>query len=283
MCYSGTVRDFRCGEIIGEIVMAHQKASEGSGIVWCHDSGDACITVDKAKFFAKVDQGSRVHDADLVELSSKLNALVNETEIREKKKPGRDSKLQIGFLVTGAGFLPVWKRQVLASERLEELVDIKSLVDLEAMTNDQLNAHLGLKAKDGGEWRRHYVTKSADDGVIHCSGAGKSCFVTASQKPSAGSALMSNFFPTVDQKSPVFDAALGDLANKLNTLVNETQARGGKPGKDPRIQIGFVITGSGLLPVWKIVDTDGPGDYANLIELDAMTSEQRDKFLRVSS
>ncbi|MFG2987699.1 hypothetical protein ACGFYQ_42205 [Streptomyces sp. NPDC048258] len=273
--------------------MAHQKASEGGGIVWCHDSGTACITfTDESKamsLFARVDQSSPVYDAALDELSLDLSGLVEETQAGERGEQGKGSELKIGFLATGSGFLLVRKRVVGKTERLEDLVDIQSLTDLESMTSDQLAAYLRInlgvtEENAAGQWRRHYVSEAGREGghasgVIHCRGAGKSCFVTLSA--TQGQAVVGNYFPTVGQDSPVYDPSLHELTVKLNSRLNEAQEQ--KTHRDPRAQIGLVITGRGLLPAWKVVDDGDYGDDADFVELDAMTDAQRDQFLRVQS
>ncbi|MFD0033046.1 hypothetical protein ACFVJK_33185 [Streptomyces sp. NPDC127172] len=272
--------------------MGLKKASEGGGIVWCHDSGNECVTyyeeesAESRSLFAAVEQNSPFYDSSLDELSGKLNGLVG--EVRGRGDGGRGSELRIGLLKTGVGFLLVWKRQVKPSERLEDLVDVGSLTDLSSMTSDQLNEYLRIDRDDessGGVWRKHYTTATGDDGLIHCVGAGKSCFVTALRQ-SVDSSLVGNYFPTVTQDSPVYDPGLHDgLTAKLNDLVHEVQARGRQNSKsDPRVQIGFVITGRGLLPAWKLVlSEEDQQDDAASVDLDSMTDAQRDKFLRVKS
>ncbi|MFJ5270583.1 hypothetical protein [Streptomyces sp. NPDC088358] len=272
--------------------MARKKASEGSGIVWCHGRGSTCIAFAEDRKetaepeflspFARADQSSPVYDATLNELSDNLNGLVRGTQNRSRAERGKDPELKIGFLATGAGFLPVWKREVRDSERLEDLVAIESLTDLDSMTSDQLDTYLRIDNEDGengGEWRSHRVS----GGVIRCKGNGMSCFVTT-LKPSEDSKLIGKYFPAVAQDSPVHDPSLDELTVKLNSLVNETQTQERqKSNRDPKAQIGFVITGHGLLPAWKIVlpETDGSGDDADSEDLDAMTDAQRDQFLGV--
>lgn len=84
----------------------------------------------------------------------------------------------------------------------------------------------------------------------------------------------------------VLDPALRDLADNLNTMVADVQAREKRNSdKDRRLRIGFLVTGSGFLPVWKIVlnDTDTYGSEADTADLEAMTDEQRDGYLRLAA
>ncbi|MFF1643486.1 hypothetical protein ACFVXA_38895 [Streptomyces sp. NPDC058246] len=281
--------------------MPRQKASEGGGIVWCHDSGSACLTFAEVKgstqpefisLFAKVEQNSPVYDPALDELSDSLNRLVTETQAGGRYEQGEGKEVKIGFLVTGDGFLLVRKRGVGKEERLEELVDIETLTDLDSMTSDQLAEYLRIRregGKNAGQWRRHTVTQKSDPdpsstGIIICRGGGKSCFVTALAPQ--GATVIGNYFPTVAQDSPVYDPSLHELIGKLNSLLNETQVREKqKSSRDPMAQIGLVITGHGLLPAWKIVasDDDHHGDGVGSVDLDDMTDAQRDQFLRVKA
>jgi hypothetical protein len=262
--------------------MSWKKANEGGGLVWCHDTGDSCHTsVEPEKPFAFVGKQSEFFDAPLETLAEKLNLLVGETQATEKNKQNKDPKVQIGFLRTGAGYLPVWKRQVLDSESLGDLVDVKSLTDLDAMTIQKRDAYLKVRIDEGkdGAWRNH----SSKGGVVHCHHAGMSCFVTVE----ASSGQMTTYFAEVNQGSPVYDAALATLSSKMNAAVRETQAAAMQSqSKDPRLQIGFVSTGAGFLPVWKrvLADTERLEDIVDvktLTHLDALTSEQLDAHLGV--
>jgi len=240
---------------------ATKKASEGSGIVWCHDEGDRCVAVfapDVAEqpilLFARADRDSPEFDAALDDLCVSMNRVVNDTQVSGRRDRDRDD-IQIGFLRTGSGFLPVWKRDVLYTERLGDLVDVDSLTDLDVMSDDELGSYLRVN-EDAGDWRAYTVS----GGVYTCSGAGKGCFVTALDAVSdlravtASPTRSGDYFPTVHEESPVFDPALQELAGTLNTLVSDTEAREKqKATRDSRHRIGLVLTGRGLLPVWKIV------------------------------
>jgi hypothetical protein len=241
---------------------ATKKASEGSGIVWCHDQGNRCIAfapeIPELPIFLKADRDSPEFDAALDELSVSMNRVANDTQVSGRRDRGRDD-IQIGFLRTGSGFLPVWKREVLYTERLEDLVEVDSLTDLDVMSDDELASYLRIN-EDAGDWRAYTVS----GGVYTCSGAGMGCFVTALDvvpdlKVVAASPTRSGgYFPTVHEESPVFDLALHELAGTLNTLVSDTESREKqKATRDPRQRIGLAVTEGGLLLVWKIVATYG--------------------------
>lgn len=278
-----------------------KKGSEGSGIVWCHDTGTNCVTFANGNgeetgparlipLFARVQQDSPVYDAALDELSVAMNQMVRETQLNGQSDQRKDSQVQLGLLRTGSGFLLVWKREVSDTERLEDLVDIDTLTDLEAMTDEQLNSYLRIdnKGKElaGGEWRAYTVS----GGIYRCRGAGMGCFVTALEKKpetellAADSAQAGGYFPTVHDDSPVYDSALNALAGRLDALVSQTQARELQAAnRTPQERIGLAITGRGLLPVWKVVVSDDAYSQADIdsTDLEAMTDDQRDEFLRV--
>lgn len=256
-----------------------KKASEGGGVVWCHDSGSACIVHMKERgsglFFARAQTDSPVYDAALAELSDKMNEVLKQTQTTATLAD-KNKGLEVGFLKTGAGFLPVWKRDVGETEKLHELVDVATLTHLDEMTFDEMGAYLKIQTVLGGDgtWYTYHVK----GGVIHCSGSGMACFATVMK---AFSDSAPSYFPKVGQNSPVYNAALAGLSDKLNDLVAEAQSQGKKASaRDPKAQIGLVITGFGLLPVWKIVcdEKDLP---AGSIELGSMTSDEQDKFLKV--
>lgn len=273
--------------------MAWKKASEGSGIVWCHDQGSSCHTSVKTKDgsnvtgkpFASVVQNSLFFDSALNSLSEKLNSLVNDTQTQAIDGQHKDVGLQVGFLRTGSGYLPVWKRLVLESEKLEDLVNISTLTDLDVMTLDQIDAYLQLK--DSGAtngWWRH----STSGGVVHCHQGGMSCYVTVKEQVS-GSRQTTTFFAEVPVGSPVYHTALAELTTKMNHLVSKTEAEAIKSlGEDSKLEMGFIATGSGLLPVWKRVirgaeKLDDIVDSNTLLDLSALTDEQLDAHLGVSS
>jgi hypothetical protein len=245
---------------------ATKKASEGSGIIWCHDRGNRCIAAIEPDIpeqpiflFARADRDAPGFDAALDELSVSMNRVANDIQASGRTDRSRDD-IQIGVLRTGSGFLPVWKREVLYAERLEDLVDVDSLTDLDVMSDDELGSFLRIK-EAAGEWRTYTVSH----GVYRCRGAGMACYVTAleevepefraeaDRQPRSG-----GYFATVQEESPVFDPALNELAGTLNTLVSDTEVREQKKEtKDPRQRIGLVVTPHGLLPVWKIVEAYG--------------------------
>jgi hypothetical protein len=261
--------------------MSWKKANEGGGLVWCHDSGTSCHATPKTRerLFAVASKQSVFFDASLEQLAEGLNRLVRDTQAEELMRQGRDARLQIGLLRTGAGYLPVWKREVTDSESLADLVDIESLTDLDSMTVEQRDVYLKVK-KDGGDagdWRNH----SSSGGVVHCHHAGMSCFVTVKAGVSQ-SASGSKYFADVDRESPLHDPALSTLSLEMNDLVGKAQAAASRYNeKDARLQIGFVSTGAGLLPVWKRVLADNEQleevtDAATLTHLDALSEEQLD-------
>ncbi|MEU0054445.1 hypothetical protein [Streptomyces sp. NPDC006309] len=236
-------------------VVANKKGSEGSGIVWCYGEGTRCSAhvTDKAEhprfLFNRRSRTLPEFDAALDELSVSLNRVADDTQVTGRQNHGRDD-IQIGLLRTGSGFLPVWKRDVLDTERLEELVDVNTLTDLDVMSDDELGSHLRIN-EDAGEWRA-YTTSG---GVYDCTGAGMGCFVTAVDAKAGGSG---GYFATVQEESPVFDPALHELAGRLNTLVSDTESREKQKGtRDPQQRIGIAVTKDGLIPVWKIVAAHG--------------------------
>jgi hypothetical protein len=90
----------------------------------------------------------------------------------------------------------------------------------------------------------------------------------------------------VHDDSPVYDPALNALAGRLDALVSETQARElQEANRTPQERIGLAITGRCLLPVWKVVvsDDDYSQEDTDSTELEAMTDDQRDEFLRVKA
>jgi hypothetical protein len=239
---------------------ATKKASEGSGIVWCHDTGDRCAvaatdTLEQPTFlFARTDRDSPEFDAALDELSVSMNRVANDTQVSGQRDHGRDD-IQIGLLRTGSGFLPVWKREVLDTERLKDLVDVDSLTDLDVMSDDELGSYLRIN-EDAGDWHAYTVS----GGIYTCSGSGMGCYVTALDVDpdlkvvAASSTRSGGYFPTVHEESSVFDPALHELAGTLNSLVSDTESREKqKATRDPRQRIGLAVTERGLLLVWKIV------------------------------
>jgi hypothetical protein len=271
--------------------MAMKKASEGSGIVWCHDSGSACIAFaeeatipEKLTMFARVEPGSPVYDPALDELSQRLTQLTDAVQPPRQKREIAGAETQLGFLRTGAGFLPVWKREVSSTERLEDLVDVDGLTDLDAMTVAQRDSYLGLREEDSGDWRAYSVS----GGVYTCKGAGEGCFVTvealSAEADDTGSMKTVTYFPTVGEDSPVYDRALGELADRLNAAINEVQAQAANSATERTgKQVGLTITDRGLLPVWKSAasDDDKTGDGADRFDLEAMTETERQAFLQV--
>jgi hypothetical protein len=268
--------------------MASKKASVGSGIVWCHDSGDTCIAFadnatvpERLAMFARVEQDSPVYDAALDELSQRLTDLTDAVHSQRQKREAASAETQLGFLRTGAGFLLVWKRVVPNTERLEELVDVDSLTDLDAMTIDQRDSYLGLQEADSGDWRTYTVS----GGVYRCKGAGKGCFVTEEAlRIDADSRKTATYFPAVGEDSPVYDRALRELADRLNAAISEAQTQAANSTRSRTVEhIGLAITERGLLPVWKLTasDDDNAGDGTDLVDLEAMTEEKRQAYLRV--
>ena len=234
--------------------MAMKKANEGGGIVWCHDTGSTCHASVKTQtgaesdshLFAMAEGNSEFFDSHLEKLTRELNRIVSEARSAGLATQGKDPRLQIGLLTTGAGYLPVWKREVEDSEALADLIDVGSLTDLDAMTLDQRDAYLKVdELATDGDWHNH----STSGGVVHCHHAGMSCFVTVkAEGADAG------YFESVGQNSPVYDAGLATLTRKMNQMVSEAQTSGLRAAsRDPALQIGFVSTSAGLLPVWKRV------------------------------
>jgi hypothetical protein len=173
---------------------------------------------------------------------------------------------------------------VSSTERLEDLVDVDGLTDLEAMADSERDSYLGLREEDGGQWRAYTVS----GGVYNCKGAGEGCFVTAetlrADVSDTGSTRTLTYFPTVGEDSPVYDRELRDLADRLNAAINEAQAAN-SAADGPEQQVGLTITNRGLLPVWKLVASDdgkaGDGDGADAADLEAMTETQREAFLQL--
>jgi hypothetical protein len=270
--------------------MASKKGSEGSGIIWCHDSGSDCLTFveDETKpellpMFARARHDSPVYDGALDELSRRLTDMAAAAHAQRTRRDVAGADTQIGILKTGAGFLLVWKRDVSSTERLEDLVDVDSLTDLDAMSDAERDSYLGLRESDGGEWRRGLAAR--DSGLYHCRSAGENCFVSVEMvRADAGAVEPTTtltYFPTVDEGSPVYDRDLRELASRLNAAINEVQANGAadRPGQ----HIGLTITDRGLLPVWKNApfDDDEVGDRTDLVDLEAMTAAQRQAFLQL--
>lgn len=277
--------------------MAHQKANEGGGVIWCHDTGRTCITFtddDKTKngvFFLQVASTSPVFDGPLGEMAKTMNRIVNEVQETERSAQNRDPKLKLGFLLTGSGFLPVWKREVAYDERLEDLVDKNSLTDLDGMSYDRLGAHLRILSDEGtdgggnltGEWRAWWRDSA---GIVHCSGAGGGCFVTHLEEEmlSEDSPQAGIYFPATHPDSPVFDPVLNKLAADLNNVVSETQAREKRnSSRDSRAVIGFIVASSGFVPVWKITQETYEQPDSERIYLHTMTPQQLDEYLQVRS
>lgn len=245
-----------------------KKASAGSGIVWCHDTGSNCVShITKepdresfAEYFASADEDSPGYDPALSALSKQLNELVRQTQAADTSDRVRTDELRVGFLRTGSGFLPVWKRLVGDTERLSDLVDVSTLTDLEAMADERLDEFLHIASTEnysrGGTWKTYTVDPQ---GIYHCRGFGKACFVShlKAKVEEGDSAPASRYFPTVEESSSVYDVALNELSAKLNAAVSQTQTtEKADSAKDSRLVIGLVIGETGLLPVWKIVEPD---------------------------
>ena len=250
-------------EVVGLEATPTKKASEGSGIVWCHDHGDRCavaaIRPQQPRFLlARADRSSPEFDDALDELSVGMNLVAEDAQIRGQRERNRDD-IQVGLLRTGSGFLPVWKREVQDDERLGDLVDVDSLTDLDSMSDDDLGSFLRVDAA-GGTWKAY---SKDEHGVYTCSGAGMGCFVTAldslpeAELAAADPRRSSGYFATVDQDSPVFDATLQELAGTLNRLLSNIEEREKKDStKHAGQRVGLAITESGVLPVWKVLGVD---------------------------
>ncbi|OED00939.1 hypothetical protein [Rhizobium sp. YK2] len=242
----------------------YKKASAGGGTVWCYKKGNACVVsvVDDAgergvvrRYFSWPSPESREYDAALAELSNNLNDIVNQIQARERRMGKKDRKLEIGFLRTDHGFLPVWKRDVAEHERLEDLVDVSSLRDLEAMSDGDVSKYLQIQSRYKGTWHAYKVDPA---GIYHCSRPGGGCFVTAASMNDDDGAEMSNYFPKVAENSPVYDAALAEVSDRLNAAINEVQQREKQnSARDSRLEIGLVVTEIGFQPIWKIVTRSG--------------------------
>lgn len=240
--------------------MAIKFGSEGSGILWCHPGGTNCLTTMVAdenggarQYFSHPKEGEEYYDRELSRLATDINELVATTERREKESGKRDASLEIGFLRTSNGYLPVWKRNVSESERLEDLVDVSSLKPLGTMSDEDVKSYLQIESNFGGdgEWFRH-----TGGGVYRCKGAGMSCYVTAASRDGFKTIKDSNYFPKVEPSSPVYDPALSDLADKLNAALNATQKANRPNLPEPQPEIGLAIEEEGIAVVWKIVERD---------------------------
>ena len=163
--------------------MGTKFGSEGSGILWCHPGGTNCITSveaendsqDPKRYFTHAKEGDESHYKELSRLATDMNELVAKAERLEKQGGKRDALLQIGFLRTRGGFLPVWKRNVVQSERIEDLVDPSSMKPLGSMSDQEVKSYLQIESDfDGeGEWHTHrprYLSLQRRWKLLFCDG-----------------------------------------------------------------------------------------------------------------
>ncbi len=241
--------------------MAKKFGSEGSGIVWCHPGGTNCITPkivniienDRKTYFIHPAEADEYYDKDLSDLTNQMNELVASTEASEKAQKKRDAALEIGFLQTSNGYLPVWKRNVSDNERLEDLVDRNSLTPLGSMEPEEVKAYLQIEAENGSDGTWYGYKRSG--GTYKCKGAGMGCFVTVASMNRYKDISESNYFPKVAESSPVFDPALRDLANKLNAALNDTQKKHfrAEPTAEITREVGLALDDEGISVVWKVL------------------------------
>ena len=226
------------GAILTEIIVLPPKIADEFGSEF------------STKYFTHPDEGDEYYAKELDLLAQNMNDLVEATQRRGKESKGRDAALEIGFLRTINGYLPVWKRDVSKSERLEDLVDISILKPLGSMTGEDVKAYLQIEGSDG-TW--YAYEKSG--GIYKCKGSGEGCFVTVASVDGFRTSQDSNYFPKVAASSSVYDPDLSDLADKLNAALNATQKNEFERSRqsEPRLEIGLAVGENGIQVVWKIV------------------------------
>ncbi|MCK0197089.1 hypothetical protein MWN34_09205 [Ancylobacter sp. 6x-1] len=244
------------------MVQVKKFGSEGGGVLWCHPGGTNCVVkvkkvltpegADGERYFNHPAADAAHYDPDLDALTQQMNSLVDAAQQRGlaggRKAPG----LQVGFLRTPNGYLPVWKRDVADNERLEDLVDVSTLTPLGSMSDEAVSAHLRLASQTAaGDW---YVYKKTTTEYTCESGNGN-CYVTVASADGFRTVTDSIYFPKVDEGSPVYDPELATLADELNAALNATQKTAlQRTGTSPtEREIGLAFEEDGLTVVWKVV------------------------------
>jgi hypothetical protein len=249
--------------------MKERFYSYGSGIT-CIASGEPDEDV-APRYFASRRADSPYYDPILAELTANLHGL-----IRQAHEARADEKTRVGLLVTSHGLLPVWKFEYTDMELPEGLVD-ESAILLDEKSDAEVAALLGLDTSNGvaadlplnalGRGQVYRLGVPMGDGGVDCSEPGNTCMTETLTESEAGAP---RYFASQRRDAPNYDAVLGELSDKLNSMVEKAYlAR-----KDSDARVGLLFTHRGLLPVWKRSATSAQARLNSERTLEDMSDEE---------
>ena len=103
--------------------------------VFCEGSGHGCIvdmsgSLEELKYFVAPAAHGATYNSELADLTSKLNALMNEVQNSRK-----DKRKKLGLYLSPRGLMPVWKTE---ADELPTLAPGSKEFDVEEMSDEEV-------------------------------------------------------------------------------------------------------------------------------------------------